>query len=70
MTSLTLGSQHPAIIQEVGDDHLWLLLGPAVRGKVMLLDASDDPAVLASFVDSFKAGAGVMCRVLAVGVCA
>ena len=32
-------------VAEVAADHLWLLLSPAVRGRVHVLDASSDPQV-------------------------
>jgi hypothetical protein len=43
-------------VQEVAEDCLWLALGPTARGRVHILDASDDLAVLAELPSRFKLG--------------
>lgn len=53
-------------IQEVGSDHLWVALSPCIRGRVYILDASSDPAVLRDLAQRFTPGQAVRCSVVQV----
>lgn len=61
--SLSTGQKVLGLVQEVCDDHLWLGLSPVVRGRVHLLEAAEDPSVLAAFADKFKVGQGLAARI-------
>jgi hypothetical protein len=50
-------------IQEATKDHLWVHVGPAVRGRVLQLEASDDPDVVMNIPAHFHEGQAVACNV-------
>jgi hypothetical protein len=50
-------------VQEVTKDHLWVHVGPAVRGRVGQLEASDEPDIVTRLDTHFRPGQHVQCTV-------
>eukprot|EP00004_Rigifila_ramosa_P024247 TRINITY_DN6970_c0_g1_i1.p1 TRINITY_DN6970_c0_g1~~TRINITY_DN6970_c0_g1_i1.p1 ORF type:complete len:1492 (-),score=361.04 TRINITY_DN6970_c0_g1_i1:468-4556(-) len=66
LNSLSKGQVLVGYVQKVSKDALWVTVAPSVLGRVFLLDASDDLAVLSDLPAAFKAGQQVKCHVLSV----
>eukprot|EP00798_Chlamydomonas_sp_ICE-L_P000495 gene495-1901_t len=66
VSKLKPGKKVLGIIQEIGEDHIWIMISPQLRGRVYLYDISDDPDQLAHFQDSFKVGQAVAARLMSV----
>ncbi|KAG1654779.1 hypothetical protein FOA52_007439 [Chlamydomonas sp. UWO 241] len=61
---LTPGAVVSGVVSEVAEDHVWVSLSPAVRGRVAALDASNDPAVLSNLCTAFAVGQVVCATVV------
>ncbi|KAI0200473.1 hypothetical protein F4808DRAFT_460826 [Astrocystis sublimbata] len=66
LQSLELGSTHIGFVNNVQQNSLWVNLSPSVRGRVSMLDLSDDVSVLADLSTRFPIGSALKVRVLAV----
>ncbi len=53
-------------VQELAADCAWMLLSPALRGRLHALDSADDVAQLGGFASRFTVGQSVRCRVVQV----
>lgn len=53
-------------IHQVTLDALWVHIGPSIRGRVFVLDASDDIDELTFFQEKFRPGQLVKCRIMAI----
>lgn len=59
------GGCHPGWVREVGPDGLWVSLSPAVTGRIVPLESSDDPAEMGGDLTvRFAVGQAVWTRVL------
>ena len=66
LETLAEGDVVPGVIDEVRKDCLWVHLSSTVKGRVYMLDTSLDLDVVKDLPANFKAGQGVMARVLKV----
>ncbi|KAF3902867.1 hypothetical protein AA313_de0208013 [Arthrobotrys entomopaga] len=57
-----------AFVNNVQHDHLWVSLSPTVRGRIKLLEISDDVAALSDLEKHFPVGAALKVSVLDVDV--
>ena len=53
-------------VQETAPDCAWLVLSPALRGRLHALDSADDVTRLAAFGGRFSVGQSLRCRVVQV----
>ena len=56
-------------MQEVAADCAWLVLSPALRGRLHALDSADEVAQLGGFAMRFTVGQSLCCRVVQVFIC-
>lgn len=68
LSKLTVGSTWLAFINSIGDDHVWVNVSPNVRGRIRLLDLSDDASSLNDLEKHFPIGSAVRARVLKVDI--
>ncbi|KAI1180279.1 hypothetical protein F4777DRAFT_529472 [Nemania sp. FL0916] len=66
LETLELGSNHIGFVNNVQHNYLWVHLSPNVRGKVHLLDISDDLSLLGKLPDNFPIGSALKVRVIAI----
>ncbi|KAK9823324.1 hypothetical protein WJX72_001906 [[Myrmecia] bisecta] len=64
LEKLKPGQVLQGFVAEVEADHMWMAISPSVRGRVFVLDTSDDLSQLRSFEDSYKLGQPLRCRVV------
>ncbi|KAL3684900.1 hypothetical protein R1sor_002922 [Riccia sorocarpa] len=62
--TVKVGQMLTAYVQVVEDDKAWLLVGPHLRGRLHVLDSSDEPSELRRFRERLKVGQAVRCWVL------
>eukprot|EP00897_Mesotaenium_endlicherianum_P004568 jgi/Mesen1/4139/ME000218S03256 len=62
--SVRVGGTVTAYAYETRGDWAWFLLSPTLKGRLFLLESSQDPAELARFGDRFKPGHAARCRVV------
>ncbi|KAI0550271.1 hypothetical protein F4679DRAFT_543699 [Xylaria curta] len=66
LKTLELGSTHIGFVNNVQQNSLWVNLSPNVRGRISMLDISDDVSLLDDLSTSFPIGSALKVRVLAV----
>ncbi|KAI0195118.1 hypothetical protein EV127DRAFT_508663 [Xylaria flabelliformis] len=66
LKTLELGSTHVGFVNNVQQNSLWVNLAPNVRGRISMLDISDDVSLLDNLSTSFPIGSALKVRVLAV----
>ncbi|KAI1426670.1 hypothetical protein F5Y12DRAFT_712819 [Xylaria sp. FL1777] len=66
LTTLELGSTHIGFINNVQQNSLWVNLSPNVRGRINVLEISDDVSLLDDLMANFPVGSALRVRVLAV----
>ncbi|KAG6076403.1 hypothetical protein E4U31_002427 [Claviceps sp. LM219 group G6] len=64
--SLKVGDTHIAYVNNVTSQYLWVNLSPKVRGRVSLMDASDDLSLLNDLEANFPIGSALKTRVISV----
>ncbi|KAL2653093.1 hypothetical protein R1flu_021221 [Riccia fluitans] len=62
--TVKVGQMLTAYVQVIEDDKAWLLVGPHLRGRLHVLDSSDEPSELRRFRERLKVGHAVRCWVL------
>ncbi|KAI8951983.1 hypothetical protein F4801DRAFT_577854 [Xylaria longipes] len=66
LKTLELGSTHIGFVNNVQQNSLWVSLSPSIRGRINMLDISDDVSLLDNLSTSFPVGSALKVRVLAV----
>ncbi|KAI0460340.1 hypothetical protein F5B21DRAFT_451192 [Xylaria acuta] len=66
LKALELGSTHIGFVNNVQQNSLWVNLSPNVRGRIRMLDISDDVSLLDNLSASFPIGSALKVRILAV----
>ncbi|KAI0448135.1 hypothetical protein F4803DRAFT_10545 [Xylaria telfairii] len=66
LKALELGSIHIGFVNNIQQNSLWVNLSPNVRGRISMLDISDDVSLLDNLSTSFPIGSALKVRVLAV----
>ncbi|KAH8162095.1 hypothetical protein CIB48_g6153 [Xylaria polymorpha] len=66
LKALELGSIHIGFVNNIQQNSLWVNLSPNVRGRISMLDISDDVSLLDNLSTSFPVGSALKVRVLAV----
>ncbi|KAJ2993476.1 hypothetical protein NUW58_g1830 [Xylaria curta] len=66
LKALELGSMHIGFVNSVQQNSLWVNLSPNVRGRINMLEISDDVSLLGNLSASFPVGSALRVRVLAV----
>ena len=61
-----LGDTWPCFINNVEENWIWVNLSPAIRGRINILDASDDAALLEDVPKNFPVGGVLFARVISV----
>lgn len=68
LDSVKPGSSHLAFVNNHGDNCVWVNLSPNVRGRVALMDLSDDVGQLQNVENRFRVGCALQVKVKAVDV--
>jgi rRNA biogenesis protein RRP5 len=63
LEGVTTGGEYMAFVNNHGDDCVWVNLSPSVRGRVALMDLSDDAGLLGDVVKNFPIGSALMVKV-------
>ncbi|KAF2088033.1 nucleic acid-binding protein [Saccharata proteae CBS 121410] len=63
MDKIKEGSSHVAFVNNIADDCVWVNLTPNVRGRVDLLDLSDDASLLTDIPKNFPPGSALKVQV-------
>ncbi|KAI1757762.1 hypothetical protein F4782DRAFT_142062 [Xylaria castorea] len=66
LKTLELGSTHIGFVNNVQQNSLWVNLSPNIRGRISMLDISDDVSLLDNLATSFPVGSSLKVRILAV----
>ena len=66
LDQVTIGVTHMAFINNIADDHVWVTVAPNVRGRVRLMDLSDDISLLGDVEKNFPTGSALQVRVTGV----
>ncbi|KAI0486919.1 hypothetical protein F4859DRAFT_467576 [Xylaria cf. heliscus] len=66
LKTLELGSTHIGFVNNVQQNSLWVNLSPNLRGRISMLDISEDVSLLDNLSASFPVGSALKVRVLAV----
>ena len=66
MSQLKVGDQHLAFVNNVASQFLWVNLSPTVRGRISMMEASDDLSLLDDLETNFPIGCALKVRVVAV----
>ncbi|KAJ5298514.1 aspergillopepsin A-like aspartic endopeptidase [Penicillium atrosanguineum] len=66
MEQVKIGSSWMGFVNNVADDCLWINLSPNVRGRLRLMDASDDLSLLTDVEKNFPIGSALKVQVTAV----
>ncbi|KAI0104140.1 nucleic acid-binding protein [Nemania sp. FL0031] len=66
LKTLELGSTHIGFINNVQQNTLWVNLSPNVRGRINMLEISDDVSLLDNLPANFSVGSALKVRVMAV----
>ncbi|EFJ26760.1 hypothetical protein SELMODRAFT_451253 [Selaginella moellendorffii] len=64
--TVTIGQTVVGYVQEVKENWAWLVLSPHLRGRLFILDSSDDPSELERFQERFKVGDAFQCHIRSV----
>ncbi|KAI0402938.1 hypothetical protein F4802DRAFT_332506 [Xylaria palmicola] len=65
LKTLEPGSMHVAFVNNVQQNSLWANLSPNVRGRISMLEISDDVSLLDNLTTNFPIGSALRVRVLA-----
>ncbi|KAI0541466.1 hypothetical protein GGR58DRAFT_456136 [Xylaria digitata] len=68
LKTLELGSTHIGFVNKVQQNSLWVNLSPSVRGRIKMLEISDDVSLLDDLSTNFPVGSALRVRVLAVNL--
>ncbi|KAF2964648.1 hypothetical protein GQX73_g8919 [Xylaria multiplex] len=68
LKTLELGSTHIGFVNKIRQNSLWVSLSPSVRGRVKMLEISDDVSLLDDLSTNFPVGSALRVRVLAVNL--
>ncbi|KAI9824997.1 MAG: hypothetical protein M1819_000626 [Sarea resinae] len=68
LEKVKVGSKWVAFVNNIGDDCLWVNLSPNVRGRVKLIDASNDLSLLDDLEEHFPIGSALKVHVTGVDV--
>ncbi|KAB8360835.1 hypothetical protein FH972_024569 [Carpinus fangiana] len=60
------GQSYLGFVNNVSDSCLWINISPNIRGRVQLMDVSDNPAVLQDLDSSFPSGSAIISTVKSV----
>lgn len=63
LEGVTTGGEYMAFVNNHGDDCVWVNLSPSVRGRVALMDLSDDAGLLGDVAKNFPIGSALMVKV-------
>lgn len=63
LEGVTTGGEYVAFVNNHGDDCVWVNLSPSVRGRVALMDLSDDAGLLGDVVKNFPIGSALKVKV-------
>ncbi|KAL6864274.1 hypothetical protein J3F83DRAFT_743211 [Trichoderma novae-zelandiae] len=66
LEELKVGDTHIAFVNNVTSQYLWVNLSPNVRGRISIMDASDDLSLLNDLEANFPVGSALKARVTAV----
>ena len=58
------GSEWTVFVNNIGEDFLWVNLSPNIRGRIRVLDVSDDASLLSDLEQNFPVGSALRARVL------
>ncbi|ORY15336.1 rRNA biogenesis protein-like protein RRP5 [Clohesyomyces aquaticus] len=68
LDKIALGSSFLAIVNNIGESFVWVNISANIRGRIELLDLSDDLSLLANVEENFPVGSALKVRVKAVDV--
>ena len=63
LDKLGIGSPVVGFVNNITDTHIWVTVSPNIRGRIELLDLSDDVSVLKDIDSNFPVGAALRTRV-------
>jgi rRNA biogenesis protein RRP5 len=63
LEGVTTGGEYVAFVNNHADDCVWVNLSPSVRGRVALMDLSDDAGLLGDVVKNFPIGSALQVKV-------
>ena len=63
LEGVTTGGEYMAFVNNHSDDCVWVNLSPSVRGRVALMDLSDDAGLLGDVVKNFPVGSALKVKV-------
>jgi len=63
LEGVTTGGEYVAFVNNHGDDCVWVNLSPSVRGRVALMDLSDDAGLLGDVAKNFPIGSALKVKV-------
>lgn len=63
LEGVTAGGEYVAFVNNHGDDCVWVNLSPSVRGRVALMDLSDDAGLLGDVAKNFPIGSALKVKV-------
>lgn len=66
LDKIEVGSSSLVFVNNIASNYLWVNLSPNVRGRISVIEASDDLSKLANIEKSFPVGCALQARVLAV----
>ncbi|KAL7945801.1 hypothetical protein V8C42DRAFT_321608 [Trichoderma barbatum] len=66
LDELKVGDTHVAFVNNVTSQYLWVNLSPNVRGRISIMEASDDLSLLNDLEANFPVGSALKARVTAV----
>lgn len=68
LDKIEVGSEWPAFVNNIGDKCLWANLSPNVRGRIDVLDLSDDVSLLSDISKNFPIGSALRVKVKSVDI--
>ncbi|KAK8189387.1 uncharacterized protein BKA78DRAFT_269917 [Phyllosticta capitalensis] len=68
LDKVKVGSSHIAFINNIGENCVWAHISPVVRGRIDLMDLSDDVSLLSDVAANFPIGSALKVRVKEVDV--
>ncbi|KAH6603490.1 rrna biogenesis RRP5 [Trichoderma cornu-damae] len=66
LDALKVGDTHIAFVNNVTSQYLWVNLSPNVRGRISIMEASDDLSLLSDLEANFPVGSALKARVTSV----
>lgn len=63
LDKIEVGSSWVAFVNNHGEDCVWVTLSPGIRGRIKILELSDDAGVLKDLSKNFPIGCAVRCHV-------